>query len=179
MILHVFFRKDCVDLYRKIFTLSVILIFPFSPGCALFGGGSETLHRAKGYKIRAPNGWTAKNSNSESDSAFQTASGNVATLTSSCQRNANASLDVLTRHLLLGARNTTFMDKKKIAVAGREGQHSSIKTTLDGSVLYLELFVLPKEACVFDFSLVSNKEISEKERTEFISFFKSFTYGSN
>ncbi len=79
----------------------------------------------------------------------------------------------------MGARNINFAKKEKVKVAGEEGLHSSVKATLDGNPFLLELFVLPNHGCVFDFSLVSPKLISDKDSEEFLAFVKSFTYGTN
>ena len=148
-------------------------------GCALFGGGSESLQRAKGYQVIAPKEWVAKNTESESDQAFQTPSGNIATITSSCKRNTNVSLEVLTRHLLLGARHIVTEKKELYKTSAGEGLYSSVKATLDGVEFHLELFVLSKNSCIFDFSLVSPKKISVLEKESFVTFFKSLTYGTN
>ena len=148
-------------------------------GCAIFGVKGETLQRAKNYNVTVPSSWTAQTSNQESDRAFKTSTGNTATLTSSCEQKAGMSLEVLTRHLLLGARNTVFLKEESHTVSGEEGRYSSVKTTLEGSKFFLEIFVLKRNACVFDFTLVSNKEIPIKEQGEFVSFFKSLSYGNN
>lgn len=148
-------------------------------GCALFGGGGESLKRAKNYHVTAPTTWLARETNNESDKAFKTSSGSVATVTSSCQRNANAPLEVLTKHLLLGARKISFQERQRIVVDGQEGLYSLVKATLDGVPFHLQLFVLPHHACVFDFSMVSPKAFNETEKEEFISFFKSYSYGNN
>ena len=64
-------------------------------------------------------------------------------------------------------------------VAGSEGLLSSVRVTEGNHIIYLTLFVLTKDACIFDFSLVSPKPISEKESSDFVNFVQSFTYGKN
>lgn len=156
-----------------------VSLLPLLTNCALFGGGNETVKRVKGYHISPPSTWTARETGNESDKAYKTSRGSVATITSSCQRNANAPLEVLTKHLLLGARKITYQERERIVVDGSEGLFSSAKATLDGVPFYLMLFVLPHHECVFDFSLVSPKSIAEAEKQEFASFIRSYKYGNN
>src|SRR5437763_533123 len=69
-------------------------------GCALVGGGTD-LERASGYSVSPPDPWKNR-SRGDSDRAYLLPSGNIVTLVSSCNRNPDAPLDVLTRHLLMG-----------------------------------------------------------------------------
>ena len=85
----------------------------------------------------------------------------------------------MTRHLLIGDRDTNIVTREKLVVDGREGLFSTVETTLEGKPFHLNLFVLPSHGCIFDFSLVSPRKITENETHEFLSFVKSFKYGKN
>jgi hypothetical protein len=158
--------------------LSFVFVVSVS-GCALFGGGEEKINRAKNYRVTPPKDWKEIDSSNQSDQAYKLPSGNVVTLTSSCKPNRSQSLDVLTRHLLLGARNVSYEKQDIYLIAGHEGLYSSVKAKMEGVPFSLELFVLPSNTCVFDFSLMSPKMISETDKADFISFFKSFKNGTN
>ena len=54
-----------------------------------------------------------------------------------------------------------------------------MQTNLDEKPFYLNVFVLPKHGCIFDFTLVSPKAIGKDETDEFLTFVKSFRYGKN
>lgn len=146
-------------------------------GCALVGGEIK-LERASDYKVTAPANWK-RASSGESDSAYTLPSGNVATLVSSCNRDQSASLDVLTRHLLIGTRSVKVKEKKTSAFGPNEGMHSRVSAKLEKRPFELELFVLSKGGCVFDFSLVSPKTISAEDSEAFHQFIGSFQYGKN
>jgi len=146
-------------------------------GCALFGGGGGGLPKAKGYEVVAPAAWQSMEK-ADSDSAYKLGSGNIVTLNSSCTRNSKAPKEVLTKHLLFGARNVEYSERQRIEVAGTEGLLSHVSATIENMPFKLLVFVLPKEGCVFDFSLLSPKEISQSDRQDFLSFIKSFKYGS-
>ena len=130
-------------------SLKFLIFLPIISACALFGGGEESLHRAKNYRITPPKDWHSKETHSESDQAFQLPSGNVATITSSCKRRTDLPLEILTKHLLLGARNVIVEKKERYLVSGSEGLRTSVKAKLEGVPFNLELFVLPKNSFVF------------------------------
>jgi hypothetical protein len=145
--------------------------------CAIVGGGAE-LERASDYNLKAPADWKTQ-SKGESDSAYKLPSGNVVSLVSSCNRNPDAPLDVLTRHLLMGTRGVTISSREKKTFGANEGLYSKVVAKLEGKPFHLDLFVLAKEKCVFDFSLISPKPISESDATAFKQFIESFQYGKN
>ena len=146
-------------------------------GCALFGGGGGNLPKAKGYQIDAPERWQEMEK-ADSDYAYRLPSGNLATLNSSCSRNSQAPLEVLTKHLLFGARNVEYLERQKIDVRGDVGLLSRVAATTEGVPFQLLIFVLPKNGCVFHFSLVTPRDIAQADRQEFLAFVKSFRYGS-
>ncbi len=158
--------------------LGALLVF--AAGCALFGGGGEeSLVRAKGFTASEPTDWQEVDADDESDRAFRLKSGNLVTLTSSCGRAAANSLEVLTRSLLLGTRKVRYLKKERLTIQGEEALHSSIQATLEGKPFRLEVVVLKKNGCVFDFSLMSPHEVGETDQTEFLNFVKSFQYGKD
>ncbi len=142
--------------------------------CALFGPGPEIVH-AKGFESHAPASW--KNIDpGESDSAYRLPSNDIATLTSSCHGHSDASLEILTRHLLFGSRNVKVSEQRRVSVNGVPALRSEVHETMEGKPFHLILVVLSKNGCVFDFSLVSNKAISSQEDQEFMKFAQSFSF---
>lgn len=149
------------------------------PACALFGGGGDgSWARAGKYTVSPPPSWRLRKKES-SDHAYQLPSGNLATLTSSCNRNPETPLPILTKHLLFGTRNVVYERKESISVDGANGQLSKVRATMDGAKFHMELVVAIKNACVFDFTLVSPKDISDNDESEFLTFVRSFRYGTH
>lgn len=146
-------------------------------GCSIVGGAPD-LERASGYRVEPPESWSRKG-RAESDRAYSLPSGNVVTLVSSCHRSPDAPLDVLTRHLLMGTRGTTVKKREKATFGKNAGLHSTIVTKLEGKPFHLELFVLAKNECVFDFTLMSPREIPESDSQAFQQFVGSFQYGKD
>jgi len=163
-----------------ILRITLTLSFIIFSGCALLGSGgtNNELVRAGDYAVSAPPSWKAT-AKDESDQAFRMPSGNVVTVTSSCKKNAEAPLEVLTRHLLFGGRKVEIVERKTLTVDGVPGLFSRVRATFDGVRAFLVLFVLSKNGCVFDFSLVSNRMIPDSDIDDFLNFVKSFEYGKH
>ena len=155
--------------------LSLALVAQGFIGCAMFGT-SDSLVRAEDYHVNPPKDWKQRSSE-ESDSAYRLPSGSLATVTSSCTRGAKTTLKVLTRHLLMGTRNVKFLKQEPLTVEGGSALHSSVKATIDKVQFRLELVVFRKSGCVFDFSLLKPKTLSEKDVAQFLAFARSLKYG--
>lgn len=163
---------------RTSLIFSSLGVFAFAAGCALFGGGGDSVPKAKGYQVTVPQGWREQD-RAEGDRAFRLPSGSLVAMNSSCTRNSRAPLEVLTKHLLIGSRNVEIEAREKLKIAGSEGLYSKVRATVEGTPFHLQLVVLPKNGCVFDFSLMSPKPIVEREAEDFLAFAKSFHYGSD
>lgn len=147
--------------------------------CAIFGGSGEPLPlKAHGYKIQAPTTWKPIDRKG-TDHAYETATGAKVSVASSCERVSEASLEVLTRHLLMGTRNVKYQKRERVPIGNGEGLYSSVTAKAEGKPLYFELFVLSTHSCVFDFSLIKISAVTETEVAEFFTFFKSFEYGNS
>ncbi len=162
---------------KKVFPFFLAITGLVCAGCSIVGGAPD-LERASGYHVDPPESWSRKG-RAESDRAYTLPSGNVVTLVSSCHRSPDAPLDVLTQHLLMGTRGTTVKKREKTTFGKNAGLHSLVVTKLEGKTFHLELFVLAKNECVFDFSLLSPKEIPASDSKAFQQFVGSFQYGKD
>ena len=159
-------------------TLIALFVAAIVSGCALFGGGGpedrvSSLKRYKNYTVTAPSTWSSMEK-ADSDSAYRVRSGAIATLTSSCERDYTEPPELLTKHLLIGARKIQNLSSERFSVEGSEGLYSHIQAHLEGRPFDLHFFVLVKKNCIFDFSLMSPKTINDVEVGEFKVFFRSF-----
>ena len=146
-------------------------------GCALFGGGPDdrvnSLKRSKDYTVKPPTNWSSID-RVDSDSAYRTSAGNIVTVTSSCDRDSKQPLELLTRHLLIGARKIQTISTEHITVSQADGLYSHVQAQLEGRPFELHLFVASLKGCIFDFSLVSPSTINSTETLEFKTFLRSF-----
>ena len=151
-------------------------------GCALFlGRGPDdrglSLKRLNDYSITPPAHWLSID-RADSDAAFRLRSGNTSTVTSSCERDANQPLNLLTKHLLIGARRIHIQKQETIKVDGVEGMYSHVRAHLENKLFDLHLFVLSSRNCVVDFSLMSPTGVSADEVKEFKDFFGSYKHAA-
>jgi len=155
-----------------------VCLFLGATGCALLGSGNISVPRATHYRVTAPHDWKPLDS-SESDHAYQLPSGNIATLNSSCNSASHHPLTYLSQDLILGARDVDYQQRKPLTVDGTEGLYSALTLTMNKAPFHMRIFVMAKQGCVFDFSLLSPRPIPATETEEFLAFVKSFKYGKN
>jgi len=165
----------------KIDFLIFFLLFSntlFLSSCAIFGGGEPGLQRATSYELNVPSSWETLKSKGETDRAYRLPSGNGVSVTSSCKKNLDTSLKVLTRQLLIGTRNREILKETPLVVTEGAGLFTYLKADSEGEKVHLAVIIIKKQSCIFDFTLVSPKAISHTETNEFINFAKSLSYGT-
>ncbi|NBX92155.1 MAG: hypothetical protein EBQ85_02860 [Proteobacteria bacterium] len=159
--------------------LLLLSFISFTTGCAVLGGGGSEIRRANDYQLSAPRQWQRRGSDGESDEAYQLPSGNTVTVTSSCNKHKEASLRVLTKELLIGSRNIKIEREEELVVSGSEALYSRVRASSEGVPFLLDIVVVKKRGCVFDFSLMSPKAISAQETKDFLTFVKSLKYATD
>lgn len=168
---------------QRIIRFGWVFVLPFAlAGCVLFGGGTpddrvSSIKRSKNYQIHGDPNWTPID-RADSDSAFRLRSDNIVTLTSSCDRDASQPLEVLTKHLLIGARKIQIVKRESILIDNTTGLYSHIRAHFENRPFELHIFVISKANCVFDFSLMGPGRVADSEVLEFMSFARSFRYVS-
>lgn len=90
------------------------------------------------------------------DLAFsETDTGRAVSINSTCEGHDDPPLPVLTRHLLMGFTERQEVSQQLIPMDGREALRSRYLAKMDGVPVELELVVLKKDGCVFDFTYVA------------------------
>lgn len=87
------------------------------------------------------------------------------------------SLDVLTRHLLIGLRDRTVLASGEVAVNGRSAGRTVVEGRLAGGEqrVRVEAYVLKDQRCVYDLLYVAPPEAFDALRADFEGFVQSFT----
>ena len=91
-----------------------------------------------------------------------------------CEGHDDPPLPVLTRHLLLGFTERQEKAQRLVVLDGREALRSHYTAKLDGVPVELELVVLKKDGCVFDFSYVAPLGRAEERRGDFEAVLAGF-----
>ncbi len=111
----------------------------------------------------------------DSDLAFsETGTGRAFSINSTCEGHDDPPLPVLTRHLLMGFTERQEQAQRIIVLDGREALRSRYIAKLDGVPVELELVVLKKDGCVFDFTYVAPPGEVEPRMADFDTLLAGF-----
>jgi hypothetical protein len=84
-----------------------------------------------------------------------------------CAPDGDASLEVLTQHLLMGFTDRELLDEKRAPMDGRDSLRSHYKAKLDGVPVEMMLVVMKKDGCVYDFTYLSPPGRFDEKRPSF------------
>ncbi|MFH1831055.1 MAG: hypothetical protein ABH871_09845 [Pseudomonadota bacterium] len=82
----------------------------------------------------------------------------------------------LTGDIITALEDRKFSDEKEFMLDGRGAIRQQVEGKVDGVPTLVDLVTLRKNACVFDFYLVSPKEASLDATEDFEGFFNAFHY---
>lgn len=110
----------------------------------------------------------------EGQLAFHHAGGGTIAANATCEPREDVSLDVLTNHLLFGVENRRDEARVLFALDGRTAMRTHLDGTLDGVPVSLDLVVLKKDGCTYDFDLAATPRIFHLRQPDFEGFFRGF-----
>lgn len=85
-------------------------------------------------------------------------------------------LELLTNHLFAGIRLAKKIRKETWQLSGRAGLYTEVLGELDGAPVHLNIFVIKKEQCQFDFFAISTPNFQKEITQDFEKFVKGFHY---
>ncbi|MBX7116733.1 MAG: hypothetical protein K1X64_20575 [Myxococcaceae bacterium] len=92
----------------------------------------------------------------DNDLAFvATDSPHAVAVNATCEAYEDASLKVLTRHLMMGFTQPETLSQESVPLDGREALRTHVTALMDGVPVELVLVVLKKDNCVYDFTYLS------------------------
>lgn len=83
-------------------------------------------------------------------------------------------LVALTNHLLIGATERQYVSQDPEPFDGREALHTKVRAKWDGVPMLIDVFVLSKDGCVYDFVYVGSEDGSGRGAPAFESFVRGF-----
>jgi len=109
------------------------------------------------------------------DLAFsEEGTGRAFSVNATCKGHDDPSLQVLTRHLLTGFTEREDLGQRLVPMDGREALRSRYRAKMDGVPVELELVVLKKDNCVFDFSYVAPPGMAAERMPDFDALLAGF-----
>lgn len=118
------------------------------------------------YRLTPPAGpgWRAVEVERHNDLAYANDRlGAVIQVNGSCDPGLDIPLPALTNHLLFGFTERNIDAQELVPMDGREALRTQVRAKLDGVPRQLELVVLKKDGCVYDFALVARPGASFSE----------------
>ncbi len=83
-------------------------------------------------------------------------------------------LVALTNHLLIGATEREYLSQETEPFDGREALHTKLKAKWDGVPMLIDVYVLSKDGCVYDFVYFGSPNGFERGAPAFESFVRGF-----
>lgn len=118
------------------------------------GGGSlrDGVYRdaEATYRLEPPAGGWERIEFSDNDLAWTDGKGSVISVNAVCEGHGDASLKVLTDHLLLGFEDRHVIEREELRLDGRGALRTRANASLDGVPVELELTLVKKDGCVYD-----------------------------
>jgi hypothetical protein len=146
-------------------------------GCATRGTLNGTLYRdgPLAFRIGAlPSEWRRVQV-ADGQVAFHHDQGGTILAHATCEARGDASLDVLTNHLLFGIEEPRERSRTPLSLDGRRALRTRVDGALDGVPIALDLVVLKKDSCTFDLELASSPEVFARRQADFERFFFGFS----
>jgi hypothetical protein len=136
-------------------------------GQTLLRGGQER------FAVRAPPGW--QQVAAAVDLAWRAPEGDaVIVANSTCRGHHDAPLSVLVNDLVIGTTDREVLLEEPTTLDGRAASHQVIALRLDGVPLIYDIYVVKKDGCVYDLTLISPPRAYERTADTFVAFVAGF-----
>src|SRR5262245_1383058 len=138
---------------------AVLCLVPFALGCATARLEGDTFFGAHAtYRLgRLSSEWQRHRAHG-ADLAFVNPSGGTIFVNSTCADIKDLSLDVLTNQALFGVEQQRELRREVFTLDGRAALRTRLTGTLDGVPVAMELVVLKKDGCTYDFGLIASPD---------------------
>jgi hypothetical protein len=114
---------------------------------------------------------------SEGDLAFKHEQGGTILANATCAKANDAPLDVLANHLLFDLEQVEEVSRNEMTLDGRRALRVHVLAELDGVPVELDVVVLKKDGCTYDFVLIGGRDAFVERRADFENFFRGFGVG--
>lgn len=152
----------------------VLTLLSLGCGGATFENG--VLHgEYTTYRVGALGGDWQRVSVDDNDLAFYSRGKGTIGANSTCRDYDDVPHVALMNHLLFGMQHRVYRVDEEVVLDGRGVRHAVVDAELDGVPVTLEVFLLTRDGCVYDLSLVSARAAHDRVRGEFHRFVSGFS----
>jgi hypothetical protein len=148
-------------------------------GCATTSIAEGRYRSPKGYRVAVPaRGWTLVNEDGVDLILRYDASPAEMLVNASCDGvHRSRSSEILARHLLMGLRHRTVLEKGEVAIDGRAAMHVVLEgeDADERAPVRVDAYVLKGDRCVYDFLYAAPAAAFDAGRDDFRRLLESFT----
>ena len=112
---------------------------------------------------------------SEAALAFRHGSNGTIVANAMCKDIEDVPLDVLINQALIGVGDKSELARTDVTLDGRAARRTQLTGTMDGVPVALDLVVMKKNNCVYDFQLVTSPRDFASRQADFVRFISGFT----
>ena len=132
-----------------------------------FARGTERFH------VDPPASW--EQVTTPGDLAFRAPAGDaVIAANATCRGHNDGPLPVLANDLVIGTTERKYLLEETTWIDGREALHQVVQLRIDGVPLIYDLYVLKKDGCVYDLTLITPPAAYERAADTFVGFVAGF-----
>ncbi len=156
-----------------------LLLLVLAAAC---GGATPKGHYANGeftkgsehFHVAAPGGWQPISPPAGDLAWRDPESRSVIAANATCKGHHDPPLTVLVNDLLMGTTERKVLLDETVPLDGREARHEVVALKVDGVPLVYDLYVLKKDGCVYDLTLVSPPRAYDGVADRFVAFVAGF-----
>jgi hypothetical protein len=155
---------------------AALRLIPLALGCATAARfEDDTFFGAHAtYRVgRLSNAWQQHGTRG-ADLAFVNPSGGTIFVNATCTDIKDLSLDVLTNQALFGVEQLRELPREVFTLDGRAALRTRLTGTLDGVPVAMELVVLKKDGCTYDFGLITSPDVFAAREADFSTLVSGF-----
>jgi hypothetical protein len=126
------------------------------------------------FRVAALPGWDRVDAEGGDLAWLHPSTNAVIATNATCRAHKDPPLGVLMNDLLIGTTERKFLLEENVPLDGREAKHAVVAASVDGVPLVFDLYVLKKDGCVYDVTLVTPPAAYETVADEFVHFVAGF-----
>jgi len=146
-------------------------------GCGYYGTFKGGIFKNREVKYRVgtlSSDWTLLKVRDNNLAFFNEKLGATIQANAMCKDIDDVSLKVLTNHLLIGLDGRKKIFSRRLPFDGREALQTVVEGKLDGVAIKLDIYVLRKNNCVYDFAYFTRRGHFDRGRADYRRFVKGF-----
>lgn len=149
---------------------------------AACGGATPTGHYQGGtfikgderFHVTAPAEWQPISPPAGDLAWRDPRSRSVISANATCKGHHDPPLGTLVNDLLIGTTDRRYLLDETIELDGRDARHEVVALKVDGVPLVYDLYVLKKDGCVYDLTLVATPPAYDGVADRFVAFVSGF-----